>query len=401
MIIRGKIENDTYKWNMSYLLMTKFPELEVEFEFKNRNKGEQFGQDFIEELRTELSNLQNLKMTPNEKKFIASQMYWIPDWYFEWYQGASIFGPDSVKYDIGLDENNELYIKATGKGYKVTFSETVILPIFTYLRNRYYGYNTMNESEAIDILENQIELSNKNRLYFSEFGLRRRYSGIWQDKVDDILKERAKYCTGNSNVYEAYRCGVGLSGTQAHEIYMIFNALYGYREGAWQCVEEWQKSFNGMSGILLPDTVGTDTFLKQLTTHHAKTCDGFRHDSGTWESFTTKVIKRLNELHVDPKTKTMIYSNSINMEDLYDITSNVTGRVGMVAGGIGGALTNNTGNKKANPNCVMKVKRVKFDKNSPWIDCVKCPDDDGKYMGEIEEVKRCLHYTGRKYEPKI
>ena len=43
----------------------------------------------------------------------------------------------------------------------------------------------------------------------------------------------------------------------------------------------------------------------------------------------------------------------------------------------------------------MKVSRVRFDKNSSWIDCVKCPDEAGKNMGAKIEVDYCLHTTGR------
>lgn len=394
MIIRSKSENDTYKFNMSYLMMVMFPKLETEFTFQNRNKDEKFDQDFVDALGMEIERLKMLSLTEDEMKFMQKEMYWIPSWYFEWYKNADIFNQD---IEVGLDKDGRLIIKSRGLGYKNTFLETNILPIFSALRNKYYGYDKdFNRTEAMDRLKEQISLSNDKKLYFSEFGLRRRYSGMWQDDVDDYISKNAKYCTGNSNVYEAYRCGQRVSGTQAHEIYMIFNALYGYREGAYKCVDAWQEKFNGFSGILLPDTVGIDAFLKQLTTHHAKTCDGFRHDSGPWESFVTKIIKRLKELHVNPLSKSMIFSNSINMQDLDDINNNVSGRVGFVAGGIGGALTNNTGNRKANPNCVMKISRVRFDENSPWINCVKCPDEEGKNMGDPEEVELCLKQTGRK-----
>ena len=394
MIIRSKAENDVYKWNMSYLIMRLFPNLEVEFKFQNRKKGEKFDQDFVDAIKLEIQKLDFLALNDNEKEFMKRKFWWIPGWYFDWYQSARIFNPDY--YTVELDENGELVMLAKGPGYIITFSETVLLPIFSELRARYFGADIrVNQKEAEEKLIEQIELSNQNQLLFSEFGLRRRFSSNWHDRVDDIIKERAKYCVGNSNVYEAFRCDTGISGTQAHEIYMIYNALYGYRQGNYMCVEDWLKTFNGHIGILLGDTIGIDAFLGQLTTLHAKACDGFRHDSGPWETFTGKVVKKLQELHVDPKTKSVIYSNSINMFDLLDITNNVRGRFGTVAGGIGGALTNNTGIENANPNCVMKVSRVRFDKNSSWIDCVKCPDEAGKNMGAKIEVDYCLHTTGR------
>ena len=266
MIIRSKSENDVYKWNMSYLMMMKFPNMRVRFKFKNRRPGEKFDQKFIEDMKLEITKLRMLKLGDQEKAFMKKNFWWIPGWYFDWYQHADIFNPDSIR--IWLDENSEFQCEVEDLGYIVTFWETNILPIFAELRNRAYGYtyDKMNESEALELVREQINLSNEHQLKFSEFGLRRRFSAVWQDKVDDIIKAEAKYCVGNSNVYEAYRLGQKISGTQAHEIYMAYNAIYGYREGNYKCVKDWMEVFNGHAGILLGDTIGQDAFLKCLTT---------------------------------------------------------------------------------------------------------------------------------------
>ena len=397
MIIRSKSENDVYKWNMSYLMMMKFPNMKVRFKFKNRRPGEKFDQKFIEEMKLELAKLRTLKLSNLEKNFMKKNFWWIPGWYFDWYQNADIFRPEAVK--MWLDENSEFQCEVEDYGYIVTFWETNILPIFSELRNRAYGYtyDKMNESEALELVREQINLSNEHQLKFSEFGLRRRFSAAWQDKVDDIIAKEAKFCVGNSNVYEAIRLGQKISGTQAHEIYMAYNAIYGYREGNYKCVKDWMEVFNGHAGILLGDTIGLDAFLKCLTTLYAKASGGYRHDSGPWEVATTKYIKRLNELHVNPMHKSIIYSNSINMWDLDDIGNNVRGRVGDFAGGIGGALTNNIPNlKPANPNIVMKSDMVQLDANSFPANTVKVPDEEGKAMGDPVEIDYCKYVTGRK-----
>lgn len=397
MIIRSKLENDVYKWNMSYLMMLKFPNMRVRFRFKDRKENkEKFDQKFIEEFRLELAKLRTLRLNDSEKAFMKSKFWWIPGWYFDWYQAADIFDPETIQ--VFLDENGEFQCIAEGPGYQVTFWETVILPIYSELRNRALGYtlDRINKQEALELVREQINLSNKENLVFSEFGLRRRHSGAWQDLVDDLIVQEAKNCVGNSNVYQAYRNNTGITGTQAHEIYMAYNAIYGYREGNYQCVKDWMKVFNGHAGILLGDTIGLDAFLKCLTTLYAKASSGFRHDSGPWETATSKYIARLRELRVDPMHKSIIYSNSISMYDLLDISLNVRGRVGQVAGGIGGKLTNNIPSLPgSNPNIVMKLSDIQIDKNSPWIPCVKVPDDPGKAMGDKEEIDICRKQLGR------
>lgn len=394
MIIRSKAENDVYKWNMSYLMMLMFPNMKVRFKFKNRTLGEKFDKKFIEDIKLEFAKLRSLQLPDDQKEFMKKSFWWIPGWYFDWYQHADIFRPEAV--NPYLDENNEFQCYAEDFGYIATFWETNILPIFSELRNRTYGYtyDKMNEKESIDLLREQIDLSNRHHLDFSEFGLRRRFNAMWQDRVDDIIAKEARYCVGNSNVYEAFRCGQRISGTQAHEIYMAYNAIYGYREGNYMCVRDWMNTFNGHAGILLGDTIGLDAFLKCMTTLYAKASDGFRHDSGPWEIATTKYINRMNELRVDPKSKVIIYSNSINMFELDDIVNNVRGRVKDGKGGLGGALTNNIPSlPKANPNCVMKLDAIKLDENSPWINCIKNPDEEGKAMGDPVEIQYCNYAT--------
>ena len=398
MIIRSKYENDVYQWNISYALMMKFPNMKVRFKFKNRRPGEKFDQKFIEDISLEFAKLRMLKGTEEDKLRAAKKMWWLPLWYHDWFQNADIYRPEAIK--PWLDENDEFQCIMEDYGWRGVFWETgAVLPIFSELRNRAYGYNTMSESaksEAIDLLREQINLSNEHHLPFSEFGLRRRFSAVWQDQVDDIIKKEAKYCVGNSSVYQAFRLDQPAVGTMAHSIFMAYNAVYGYREGNYKCVKDWMDVFNGHSGILLGDTIGQDSFLKCMTTLYMKASTGYRHDSGPWETATTKYINRLKELKVDPLQKSIVYSNSINMFDLDDIANNVRGRVGGVSGGIGGAFTNNIPSMKlANPNIVMKLDAIKLDDNSPWVPCVKVPDEPGKEMGDPKEVEYCKYVTSR------
>lgn len=394
MIIRSKSENDVYKWNMSYLMMTRFPNLKVRFKFKNRRNGEKFDQKFVDEMWKEIKELQKLTLPDNQKQFMKKAFWWIPGWYFDWFQHANIFDPGYLK--MGLDGDGEFYAYPEGPGYIITFWETNFLPIFSEVRNRVMGYtiDRANTKEALELLKEQISVSNQYTLGFSEFGLRRRFSAAWQDKVDDIIYDNANYFIGNSNVYEAWRLGTNITGTQAHEIYMAYNAIYGYREGNYMCVKDWMETFNGHAGILLGDTIGLKQFLKCLTTLYAKASDGFRHDSGPWDTATDMYIGRLKDLHVDPLSKTIIYSNSINMFQLKDIVTAVRGSIKDGKGGIGGALTNNFPSMPlANPNIVMKLDAVQLDENSPWIPCIKNPDEPGKAMGDPVEIEYCNHIT--------
>jgi nicotinate phosphoribosyltransferase len=197
---------------------------------------------------------------------------------------------------------------------------------------------------------------------------------------------------GNSSVYQAIRLGQPATGTMAHSIFMAYNAIYGYRFGNRMCVKDWLEVFNGNSGTLLGDTIGIDMFLESVDPLDLKASSSYRHDSGPWETATTKYIKKLTESGIDPRQKYIVYSNSINMYDLNDIVNNVRGRVQDGVGGIGGAITNNVPSlPKANPQIVMKLDAIQLKPGGPWINCIKNPDEPGKAMGDPVEIAYCDH----------
>ena len=391
MIIRSLLENDVYKWNMSYAIMKTYPFAEAVFKFKDRN-NEVFNENFLEDFTLELHKLAMLRLGANEKAFLIKSFYWIPKWFFDWFETFK-FDPSKVR--AWLDSEGHFQCEVEGLDYEVEFYEVPLLAIFTELREKFTGrFDKLQESDYLERAAAQIELSNREGLYFSEFGLRRRFCSVVQDKVDELIKKEAKYCLGNSNVYQAYRLEQKISGTQAHSWIMLNIAFNGYRLGNYHAMENWNKVFGGNNGIYLVDTIGIDQFLNNLTLLQAKALDGFRWDSGPWETFTSKIIKRLNELGVDPRTKKFIYSDSISMMDFSDIHNNVKGRVGFDAAGQGGTWTNNTGIPGKPVSCVLKLDRARINAHSPWIYCVKYPDTPGKAMGNPDEIELCKKSIG-------
>ena len=188
-IIRSKYEQDVYTFNHALVLMTKFPNLRVRLKFKNRTPGEKVDKKFLEDIKLEFSKLRMLSVSEEMKNAAAKKMWWIPLWFHNWYKNADIFLPEAIH--PYLDEESEFQCYAEDYGWRAIFWEINVLPIYSELRNRLYGYSMTEaqKSEALDLLMDQIELSNKNQLKFSEFGLRRRFSAAWQDLVDDILAE--------------------------------------------------------------------------------------------------------------------------------------------------------------------------------------------------------------------
>ena len=92
-------------------------------------------------------------------------------------------------------------------------------------------------------------------------------------------------------------------------------------------------------GTLLTDTIGIDAFLVDFDKYFAKLYDGVRCDSGDPFDFGEKMIAHYEKLHIDPKTKYIIFSDSLSFPKAKKILEYFRGRIN-VSFGIGTNLMN-------------------------------------------------------------
>lgn len=390
--MKSILDNDLYKFTVSYSYMKLFPEAEGTFTFVDRNNTN-YTKEFLDNFKLSLSELSYLSLrgdkntVGSEFKFVCDNIRFIPEYYWEWLKG---FKFDYNKIDVGLDSNNHLYIEVTDKLYKVTLYEVPILAIVSELYSKMMGYSA-DEQYVLDKLEQKIRLSNQNKLYFSEFGTRRRFNYHIQNLVCKYLKRNALYCSGTSNVHMAHIHNMKPLGTHPHEWFMFHGAIYGYKQANYLALENWVNVYDGDLGIALSDTFTTDVFLKNLSRKHAKLFDGVRHDSGDPYIFVNKVINRYKELGVDPKSKTIIFSNALDFPTYNDLSDYCNGRIKCSAG-IGTNLTNDCGFKSAN--IVMKLTSCRISSRDNWKTTVKLSDDIGKHLGYSKEIEICKYELG-------
>lgn len=389
MIIQSLLDNDLYKFSMSYAYMKLYPEAEGTFEFFDRGKTE-YTQEFLNELKSEIQELSKLRLTWEEFIWCLGNRIgqYIPQCFWEWYRGF-YFNPDLIK--IELDKENHLHIIVTDKLYRVTFWEVPILAIVAQLRGKMLGYKADLEY-MMKNLEEKVHIAIENDLKFSEFGTRRRFSFEVQDQVVNYLSRNSQgTCVGTSNVYLAKRYGLPATGTQAHEWFMFHSAIYGYRQANYMSLEDWVTTYDGDLGIALTDTFGSGVFFDNFSRKHAKLFDGVRHDSGDPIWYTDLVINRYKKFGIDPMTKTIIFSNALDFPGYAKLAEYCKGKI-KCAAGIGTNLTNDVGSKPAN--IVMKLTQARINKNKPWVDCVKISDDLGKHMGNSKELQLAADTLG-------
>lgn len=375
-MIASILDNDLYKFSMGYAYMKLYPQAEGRFEFNDRNHV-RFNQFVLEQIRTEFKKLSTLSLSDDEMTWAIKTMPYIPSVYWEWLRGFR-FEPNKI--NMYIDDQGHLQINITDKLYKVTLYEVPILAIVSEMVNRAY---VINESEVMSRLENKVKTSNDNKLVFSEFGTRRRFSYNVQDMVCKYLKEHATYCVGTSNVHFAKKYNMKPIGTVAHEWIMFHGANFGYRRANYEAYEAWVKVFDGALGIALTDTFSYDAFINNFSLKQAKLFDGVRQDSGDEYEFVDKTIDMYKGFGIHPMTKTIVFSNALDFDKYKEIAEYCQDKIKCSAG-IGTNLTNDTGIRPLN--IVMKLMACRMNENQEWLNCIKISDDKGKVMGDPTEI---------------
>ena len=265
--------------------------------------------------------------------------------------------------------------------YKVTLYE---IPILATVSELFHLRNSYDADAMIKRLEEKEQIARDNNLIFSDFGTRRRFSYDVQRMVVKHLKNNPCGCTGTSNCHLAMELDMKMIGTYPHELRMFIAAVKGGpRMANYLTMEDWVKVYDGYLGTALTDSFGSEVFFKNFSKKHACLFDGVRQDSGDPIRFIDMAIARYNELGIDPMTKTIIFSDSLDFPRAAEIMKACEGRI-RCSFGIGTNITNDTGYKPCN--IVMKLSQCCMNEKQQIRKCVKLSDVPGKAMGDATEV---------------
>lgn len=374
-IIISLLDTDLYKFNMNQVMFHKHTDLIGEYHFKCRNKGVTWTEEMFDEINEQIDHLCTLTFKEDELNYLRSIRF-IKDDYVEFLR---LWRPlrDYVKTE--LSDDGELSIIVKGPLFSAMQFEIYLLEIVNevYFRMR-FGYEDLRDS-AKERLNTKIEAfkSGKYNFNFAEFGCRRRLSRAWQDTVVRKLIETG-HCVGTSNVYLAMKYNVKPIGTYAHEFVQMYQGIskipLAYTN--YYAMKDWFNEYNGDNGIALTDTLTTDLFLLDFDYLQASTYTGLRHDSGDPYEWGEKVIQHYKDLGIDPKTKTLLFSDSLDFDKAEQIYQYFKDKC-KVSFGIGTYCSNDT---SALPlNIVIKLQYV----NGKPV--AKLSDVEGKTMCSDEQ----------------
>lgn len=380
MIIKDFIDNDLYKFTTMNAIQKKFPRAEVKYKFINRGKT-QFPEGFDKALREEINSMRNLTLSDDAEDFLRKRCYFFESVFIDLLKGYR-FNPNEVHIK---QTNGDLEVEFEGLWYRTVLWEVPVMAIISELYFKMTGQKPDNfEPRAINKAKTFAEIGAE----LSEFGTRRRFSFDVQDKIVGILKEHTgRYLNGTSNVYLAMKYNLAPMGTHPHEWFMYHGAHYGYRMANAIALENWVTVYQGSLGIALTDTYTTDNFFKSFNLKYTKLFDGVRWDSGDPMEFTDKALKHYTSNRIDSRSKTIVYSDALDIEKVKTIKKYVDGRIHDVYG-IGTYLTNDVGVKPLN--MVIKLTDAKPEGYDEYIPVIKLSDVQGKHTGGEDEIEICL-----------
>ena len=385
MIIDSLLDTDLYKFTMMQVVLHHFPGAQVEYVFKCRTEGVDLA-PHADEIRAGIAALCGLRFRDDELAYLRGLRFLKSD--FVDFLGLFQFNEKYIRVARGAAPG-ELAITIHGPWLHTILYEIPVLAIVSevYFRRTQpradLGEGRKRLAAKIGILR-KVEPELDFRI--SDFGTRRRFSLAWHEEIIATLKrEVPQYFAGTSNVWLAVKNGVTPLGTMAHEYMQACQALGPrLRDAQVFAFDKWAQEYRGDLGIALSDTYGMDAFLRDFDMYFCKLFDGARHDSGDPFEWGEKLIAHYQKNRVDPRTKTLIFSDQLSFPLAIEIARRFHGRA-RTSFGIGTNLTNDVGFEPLN--IVIKMTECNGQPVAKVSDAPgKLVSTDARYLAYLRQV---------------
>lgn len=375
-IINSLLETDLYKFSMGQAIYHQFPSYTTTWTFRCRNTDVRFTPEMVEEIKRQIQLYCELKFTEEELEYLG-KITWFQRSYVDFLR---LWHPRFEDFEIGTKAPCGLNIETKGTWLNTSMYEIPTLAIVNGVYFRMgFDYDKLLASfkERLDDKIKKLGDGTWKIGAFSEFGIRRRLSAEAQElAVSELAKAKldGSLFVGTSNVYLAKKFGLKPVGTMAHEWIMCVgqgNHKHNPAYSNWYALDAWVKEYGVLNGTALTDAITTDCFLKDFQLTYATLFSGVRQDSGDPMKWGDKMIQHYEKLGIDPKTKTLLFSDSLDFEKANNINAYFKDRA-KVAFGIGTYVANDT--EVPALNIVMKTTECN------GMDVAKISDSEGKGM---------------------
>src|SRR6266700_2836077 len=323
-IVRSLLDTDFYKLLMLQMIREFYPDQRVTFSVINRSRHVRLAEIIDEgELRAQLDHARSIRFTKKELIWLAGNTF---------YGKTQMFSPNFInwlanfrlpEYELNkVDGQYELHFH--GPWTHTTMWEIPALAIMNELRSRQatkgqgrFVLDVLYARAKAKLWSKVERLRKLEGLRLSDFGTRRRHGFLWQRWCVEALKEGlGDALIGTSNVLLAMDSDLVAIGTNAHELPMVLAALArddeALKQAPYRVLQAWEGYYDGNLLIVLPDTFGTASFLRQAPDWVAD-WTGFRPDSAPPIAGGEMILAWWRAKMKDPRDKLLVFSDALDV----------------------------------------------------------------------------------------
>ncbi|UDQ77611.1 nicotinate phosphoribosyltransferase [Pectobacterium brasiliense] len=337
-ILHSLLDTDAYKLHMQQAVYHHYYDVDVAAEFRCR--GDELLGVYADEIAHQVDLMRFLSLSDDEFTYLSSLPFFKPD-YLHWLRDFR-FNPRQVSIK---NHAGKLDIRITGPWREVILWEVPLLAVISEVVHRDRSPHITTEqalaqlSASLESFRQNCEDVDLSRFKLMDFGTRRRFSRDVQQTIVTTLRADFPYLIGTSNYDLARRLDITPVGTQAHEWFQAHQQISPTLANSQRAaLQMWLREYPTHLGIALTDCITMDAFLRDFDLPFAEAYQGLRHDSGDPVDWGEKAIAHYQRLNIDPMSKTLVFSDNLNLDKALSLYRHFGQRVNLVFG-IGTRLT--------------------------------------------------------------
>lgn len=339
-ILTSLLDTDAYKLHMQQAVYHRYRNISVVAEFRCR--GDELLGDYASEIREQIQMMSQLALTNDEFTYLSGLPFFKHD-YLNWLK-AFRYNPEHVTVS---DRNGHLHVRIEGPWREVIMWEVPLLAVISEVVHRHRSPQVTAQMAVDQLRKNLASFKEQaadidlSAFRLMDFGTRRRFSGEVQEAIVSTLKNEFPYLVGTSNYDVAHKLQLTPVGTQAHEWFQAHQQISPVLANSQRAaLQAWLDEYPDQLGIALTDCITMDAFLRDFGSNFANAYQGLRHDSGDPFEWGEKAIAHYQALGIDPMTKTLVFSDNLDLDKALHLYRHFHQRVNLVFG-IGTRLTCN------------------------------------------------------------
>ncbi|ROP58951.1 nicotinate phosphoribosyltransferase [Enterobacter sp. BIGb0383] len=336
-ILHTLLDTDAYKLHMQQAVFHHYGDVHVAAEFRCR--GDDLLGIYADAIREQVDAMQSLRLQDDEYQWLSGLPFFKDD-YLQWLRDFR-YDPSQVTV---TNDSGKLNIRLTGPWREVIMWEVPLLAVVSELVHRYRSPEADVE-QALATLEEKLEQFavltaglDMSAFHLMDFGTRRRFSHDVQQAIVQRLQQEPWF-VGTSNYDLARRLSLTPMGTQAHEWFQAHQQISpDLATSQRAALAAWLEEYPDQLGIALTDCITMDAFLRDFGPEFATRYQGLRHDSGDPVEWGEKAIAHYQKLGIDPLSKTLVFSDNLDLTKAVSLYRHFSSRVNL-SFGIGTRLT--------------------------------------------------------------